>query len=148
MSRHRHVVLAVLLAAGCSAAVTQSLDPEVNYALKFSEMPLPRAEVIHSRVEREDSGWFLVFRLPPRNREWEFELVATPAWIEVLRKDFTPIDWSAVKLRSDLPPWFAPAPSAFSAFYLEGMSGLPAAHLFVESTPADPDRVRLFICRH
>jgi hypothetical protein len=140
-------LLLVLLGIGCSSTVTQSVDPDVNYALKFSEMPLPPAAVVHSRVERE-SVRFMGFPLEPQNREWEFELVATPAWIRVLQTDFTPINWADVKLRSDLPAWFAPDPRSFSAFRLKGTSGITAAQLFIETAPEHSDRVRLFLCRH
>ena len=140
-------LLVTLLASGCSTVVTQSLDPDVNYALKFSEMPLPKAVVINSRVERE-TPFFLGFRQAPRNGMWEFELVATQSWAAALRTDLIPLEWKAVHLRSDLPVWFSPNPQSFSAFYIEGTSGIVAAHLFIETAPKQQDQVRLFICRY
>lgn len=137
-----------MLASGCSTTpVEESLDPDVNYALKFSEMPLPRAEVVHSRVERER---LVVLGHPssPRNREWEFELIGTRSWIEVLKTNSLPLDWKDVELRSDLPAWFTPDPQKFTAFYFEGPSAVTLAQLFVETSPEHPDRVRVFVCRH
>ena len=136
-----------LLGPACSTTSIESLDPDVNYALKFSEMPLPRAEVIHSRVEREHTVSMGLHRAP-RNGEWEFELVATRSWVETLRTYFTPITWEEVELRPDLPPWFSPDPQRFLAFNREGTSGITAAQLFIETAPEHQDRVRLFVCRH
>ena len=140
--------LLALLVIGCSTTVTESLDPEVNYALKFSEMPRPRATVVHSRVEREQPVFLWLFPSEVRNGEWEFELIATRAWVRVLGADFTPIDWEDVKLRSDLPEWFTPDARRFSALRWSGTSDLAAAHLFIEREPKDPERVHVFLCRH
>jgi hypothetical protein len=139
--------LLALLGAGCSTTVTQSLEPDVNYDLKFSQMPLPRAEVVHSRVEREHRT-FLGFDVSPRNLEWEFELVASRSWIDALHTDFVPNDWKNVELRSNVPEWFSPDARNYSAFILEGTSGITAAQLFVETAPGNSDRIRLFLCRH
>jgi hypothetical protein len=153
----RYRVLFFTIAAVCSigapdvgaSVVTDSLDPDFNYELKFGSMPAPKPEVIHSRVEREtERRLFWIFPLPPTNREWEFELLAAPSWVEVLRKDFLPENWNALERRSGLPGWFLPSPEAFGVWYLPGTSGIHSAHIFIELEPADPDRVRVFIRRH
>ena len=132
-----------------ASVVTESLDPVVNYELKFGSMPEPKPEVVHSRVEREtDRRLFWIFPLRPVNREWEFELIAAPSWVEVLRKNFQPENWEQLEPRSGLPDWFAPSPEAFSLWYLPGTSGIHSVHLFIERERADPDRVRVFIRRH
>ena len=134
--------------AGASE-VTESLDASFNYELKFASMPEPKPEVLHSRVERETGRRFLwILPLPPRNLEWEFELVAVPSWVEVLKRDFLPTDWDKVEHRGGLPDWFSPGPETFSAWYLLGTSGIHAAHLFIEREPEDPNRIRVFIRRH
>src|SRR4030095_16942961 len=99
----------------CASVVTDSVDAKYNYELKFAAMPEPKPEVVHSRVERETDRHFLwIFPLAPRNLEWEFELVAAPSWIEVLKQGFLPDDWSQLEPRSGLPNWFLPTPEAFS----------------------------------
>jgi hypothetical protein len=132
-----------------ASVVTDSLDANFNYELKFASMPEPKPEVVHSRVEREtDRRLFWIFPLPPRNLEWEFELVATPSWIEVLKRDFLPDDWSQLEPRRGLPDWFLPTPEAFGVWYLPSTSGSHGSHLFVEREPKDSQRVRMFIRRH
>src|SRR5262245_22678449 len=132
-----------------ASTVTESLDADYNYELKFASMPEPKAEVIHSRVERETNRRLLwIFPLSPTNLEWEFELVAAPNWVEVLRRDFLPEDWNQLEPRGGLPDWFLPTPEAFSAWYLPSTSGIHASHLFIERAPNDPLRVRVFVRRH
>jgi hypothetical protein len=132
-----------------AASIIESLDPDFNYELKFSSMPEPMPEVVHSRVERETSRrLFWIIPLPPRNVEWEFELVATPSWIATLRKEFKPANWEQLEKRERLPEWFSPGPEVFSVWYLPGTSGIHAAHLFIERAPRDPSRVHVFIRRH
>jgi hypothetical protein len=154
-SRHRASILTIiaLVSPGqpeaTASTVTESLDADHNYELTFASMPEPKPEVIHSRVEREtDRRLLWILPLPPTNLEWEFELVAAPSWIEVLRQDFLPEDWGRLEPRSGLPDWFLPTPEAFSAWYLPSTSGIHASHLFIERAPKDPQRVRVFIRRH
>src|SRR5262245_15223038 len=111
-------------------------------------MPSPRPEVVHSRVEREDPVLFFGLPLPARNGEWEFELVATRSWVEVLRRDFVQIDWNEITDRPSIPSWFTPDSERFTAWSLPGTSGIPSVHLFVERDPPDPNRVLVFIRRH
>ncbi len=72
-------------------------------------MPEPKPEVVHSRVERETGRRLLwIIPLPPVNAEWEFELVATPSWVEALREGFKPEAWEQREPRGGLPEWFSP----------------------------------------
>jgi len=129
--------------------VIESFDADFNYELKFSDMPEPRPEVAHSRVERLVGRRLLwIVPLPPTNLEWEFELVAAPSWVEVLKRDFLPEEWGTVEPREGLPDWFSPNGDEFEAWYLLGTSGVHSAHLFIEREPKDPDRVRVFVRRH
>jgi hypothetical protein len=132
-----------------ASVVTESLDADFNYELKFGAMPEPKPAVVHSRVERETGRRLLwVFPLSPRNLEWEFELVAAPSWVEVLKRDFLAEDWNEVEPRGGLPDWFSPTPEGFSVWYLPSTSGIHGSHLFIERKPEDPQRVRVFIRRH
>ncbi len=137
------VVLVALLSSGCTTTMVESFDPDANYRWKFNLMPEPKAIVVNSRVEREDPAL-----LPPRNREWEFELIATPSWLEVLKLNFVEIEWSEVRYRTGIPKWFNPEQSAYTAWNLTGTSGVISAHLFVERLPQDPNEIRIFIRRH
>jgi len=137
-----------MLGSGCSSIEAISYDRAYNYENKFSLMPTPKAEVVNSRLERftktfAGKPWSTI------NGEWEFELIATQAWADKLKEYYEPAEWEQVKtwLRRDLPPWFAPDPERFVPFQMSGPS-LIAAHLFVEKTPRDPERIRLFVCRH
>jgi len=137
-----------MVSSGCSTTETVSYDHTYNYENKFGLMPTPKAEVINSRLERvtrtfSGKPWSTI------NGEWEFELIATRSWTDKLKEYYEPTDWDQVKtwLREGLPQWFAPDPEKFVPFHMPGPS-LIAAHLFVEKTPSDPDRIRLFVCRH
>src|SRR5436309_2366573 len=141
------ILLVLALGSACSSSVTESVDPEANYRWKFDDMPQPRAEVVHSRVEREQVQ-FAGLELRPRNQEWEFELLAAPNWVDVLRRNFLPLAWDKITYRPRIPSWFSPDPEHFTAWYLEGTSGIHSAHLFIEMAPADPQRVHIFIRRH
>lgn len=138
----------LLLGSGCSTTETISYDHAYNYENKFSLMPTPKAEVVNSRLERVTST-FVGKPWSTINGEWEFELIATRAWTDKIQEYYEPTDWDQVKtwLRGGLSPWFAPDPEKFVPFHMPGPSSI-AAHLFVEKTPSDPDRIRLFVCRH
>jgi hypothetical protein len=136
------------LPVACSTTVRESFDSDLNYRWKFEAMPEPRPEIVHSRVEREDPVVFLGFPLSSRNREWEFELIAAPSWGEVLQRGFAPTDWAQIVYRPGIPDWFSPDPEHFSAWYLQGSSGVHSAHLFIERFSRDPSRVRVFVRRH
>jgi len=87
---------AALFVAACSTTTTVSVDPNANYRWVFGEMPGPMPEVVHSRVDRDDPVIYLGFRMPPRNGHWEFELIASSAWLDALNPDFTHIPSSMV----------------------------------------------------
>lgn len=144
----RPILILSILWAACSTTTRVSEDPETNYAWTFAEMPAPKPEIVHSRVERQDPVVFFGFVLPPRNGEWEFELVADRSWIDALRKGFLQIPWADIRSRPNIPPWFSPDPVSFMVSYLPDGSGRPAVHLFIEKEPLDPDRIRVFIRRH
>ena len=148
ISRLAAILPLLMLGSGCSSTGTVSYDHAWNYENKFSLMPAPKAEVVNSRVERVTKT---IFGKPwsTINGEWEFELLATQAWTSVLKEDFKPAEWDEVKtwIRQDLPAWFAPDPEKYAPFQMPGPS-LIAAHLFIEKAPVDPDRIRLFVCRH
>lgn len=141
-------VLVAFMGPGCSTTLTDSYDHAYNYENKFSEMPTPRPEVVNSHVERvtktfAGKPWSTI------NGEWEFELVASRDWTNKLEEYFEPVEWEKVDdwLRRDLPPWFSPDREKYAPFQRPGPS-LISSHLFVEKAPADPERIRLFICRH
>jgi hypothetical protein len=136
------------LSSACSVTVTESVDPEANYRWRFDQVMVPKPEIVHSRVEREDPVVFFGFTLPPRNKEWEFEFIASPPWIDVVQQGFIEHDAAGVELRPTISDWFSPDPEHFSAWYLPGSSGVHSAHLFIEKAPRDPMRVRVFIRRY
>ena len=137
-------LVAALGMAACSTTTSVSVDPDANYGWVFAAMPEPRPEIVHSRVDRQDPI-FLGFREPPRNGHWEFELIASPTWLDALNPDFTQIPWSMVCERPDVPAWFDPDATEFAVWHVRGSSGVPAAYVFREIAPRDSQRVRAFI---
>jgi hypothetical protein len=73
-------------AAGCASRPrVQSVDGEVNYGYVFAGMESPRPVVVNSRVERERTS---VEGIVPVESEynglWEFEVLASRAWVDSL----------------------------------------------------------------
>jgi hypothetical protein len=136
-------VLTALLAFACETPRVVSRDPVANYRWAFAGVG-PKPGVIHSELER----------LGPDERDrystgrWAFELVASPEWIAALAggEPCVPVaDWKDIVSRNDLPEWFRPDAEHFSACYFAGPSQWPSTYLFVEKSPRDPTRLRVFV---
>jgi hypothetical protein len=141
--RARTVTTVVLLISltGCSSS-TVSVDSDANYEWVFATMPPPRPEIVRSRVERASRCCWL----EPYNGNWEFELYASPSWVQTVRADCERIEWSEVWHR-EVPDWFTPTESEYAVWRLQRTS-YPNAHLFVEREPSDSSRVHVYIRRH
>ena len=146
-----HLLIVAALLLGCAKSVTENTGAEENYEYKFSETLQPKPQVVHSRVQREASLFLGLFRVSESVRYWEFELIAAPSWIEAVRHDgFEEIAWTDVEYRDDIPEWFTPNARTFTALRLPHWGSLPnaSAHLFIESSPRDPNQVRVFMRRY
>ena len=140
---------ALILVGGCASPTTHSLDAESNYRLIFSSVKPPEPRILHSHLERYEVSIFGIHS-QPHNGNWEFELVASVAWVEAVKAEFVEIPFFKVPQNvppRPLPSWFTPNPVEFSVWQLRGGS-LPAAHLFIEKSPRLKDRIRVFIRRH
>jgi hypothetical protein len=144
MIRSACFILALLL-VGCSTPTFESFDNEANYAYVFKGMRSPIPHVIHSRVERDERRLFGI-KTSPANGNWEFEIVAPAKWVDEVKVGFSPTSFHDVPKR-DLPSWFCPHKEEFEVFRMQSAS-FPAAHLYIERRPKDPDKVRVFIRRH
>lgn len=138
-------IMATLWMAGCSTPTTESFDGEANYRHVFKDLRSPMPRVVQSRVERDDRRLFGI-RMSPTNGEWEFEIIAPSNWVSEVKVGFVPTSFATVPKR-DLPSWFCPKEEDFEIFHLQH-SSYPAAHLYVERKPKDPQRIRAFIRRH
>ena len=147
MRAHLLLIGLLLLAGGCASATTHSADPVANYKAVFGDVSAPQPTVIHSRVETEHRSILGVFPLRSQyNGNWEFELVASRAWVDQVKKGFTQIPFADVSLRQ-LPDWFSPPSCGFTAWKKQATS-YPNAHLFIERHPPCQEQIRVFICRH
>src|SRR5262249_26115360 len=95
MSRVVHAILVVplVLCAACTLHVyptVTSLDPAANYAWVFGDLPLGETTVLNSRLYRVQPDLFGI-PLGEENGNWEFELMATPAWLAVVQPNFTEV---------------------------------------------------------
>lgn len=133
------LAMAVLL-AGCATSF-ESSDPQANYHYVFSGVRAPMPRIVHSRVDRVESG----VTSASHNGLWEFEMIASPEWVEEVKKDFVPAS-SRDKSPPRLPAWFSPDEEAFETFVMQG-SSTAAAHLYVERHPKNPDEIRVFVHR-
>ena len=137
----------LVLVAGCGSPIIHSFDPQANYRHVFSNVRAPEPLIVHSHVEREQRGLPGLFALRSRyNGDWEFELLASPAWVEEVKAAFSEIQFADVWPRK-LPNWFLPDSDQFTAWKMQPTS-YPAAHLFIEKKPISQDRIRVFIRRH
>ncbi|HYG22612.1 MAG TPA: hypothetical protein VEH04_07520 [Verrucomicrobiae bacterium] len=113
----------------------------------FGDVSAPEPIIIHSDVEREHRSVLGIFPLHSQyNGDWEFELVASSAWLDQVKKGFVEIPFADVRPRQ-VPDWFSPSSDDFTAWKMQATS-YPNAHLFIEKRPSSQERMRVFIRRH
>jgi hypothetical protein len=158
MWRVQFLVVFILVVSGCaSRPPMESVDGKANYGYVFAGMTAPEPVVVNSRVEREKKS---VLGIIPLESEytglWEFELVASRAWVdELMRGATTPygmisyseISFAEVQMR-EVPGWFRPTADEFRVWKLQRQLSNPVSHLFIEKEPASAERIRVFVRRH
>ena len=143
----------VLVAGGCaSRPAVESVDGEANYGYVFAGMEAPRPVVVNSRVEREKKSALGIVPLnSERNGLWEFELLASRAWVDEVMRGAGGIPYSEITFddvgKREVPGWFRPTAEKFSAWKLQGGLSYARAHLFVEKEPESEERIRVFVRR-
>jgi hypothetical protein len=142
-----------LLVAGCaSRPEMESVDGQTNYSYVFAGMEAPRPMVVNSRVERERKS---VLGIVPLNSEynglWEFEVLASRAWVNEVMRGAGGIPYSEIAFDDagirQVPDWFRPTAEEFSAWKLQGSLSYARAHLFIERAPESEERIRVFVRR-
>jgi hypothetical protein len=138
-----------LFLGGCISPSRESTDNHANYQYVFPGIESPEPVVVHSHVERLHRAAFGVVPLSgERAGDWQFELVASPAWIVEMKAKFTPIAFpKEFADKWQLPAWFTPTGDKFSAWEISGGS-YPLVRMFVEKNPKSPENIRVFIRRH
>jgi hypothetical protein len=141
------ILSSLALVAGCASPTVHSLDSKANYGYVFGDVSAPEPAIIHSHVEREYRSVLGIFPLHSQyNGNWEFELVASSAWLDQVQKGFTEISFADVRPRQ-VPDWFLPSADDFTAWKMQATSH-PNAHLFIEKNPQSREQIRAFIRRH
>lgn len=131
--------------AGCITAERVSVDPDYNYATIFFSMRQPKPQVLNSRLDRyTTTAGFSTSR--ERNGEWEFEMLASRAWVEEVKTGFIATRFGDYQ-RKPTVAWWTPTEEKFEAYQMP-YSSYSAAHLYVEKHPKDESRIHIFIQRH
>src|SRR3954470_2775923 len=139
------VVIVVALLAGCITGERASVDSDYNYEQVFSSMRESKPEVLNSRLERyATSSGLRTSR--ERNGEWEFEILASRAWVEEAKIGFVATRFSDSFRRSAVP-WWTPTEEVFEE-YERPFSSFPPAHLYIEKHPKDESHIHIFMRRH
>lgn len=152
MKRSVLVVLVAILICGCATRPpVVSTDAKANYEHVFAGMEAPEPIVVNSRVERWKKRFFGVETKAEYNGLWEFELVASRAWVDEVKLGaggiaFSEIDFPQME-RRQWAEWFRPTADQFSAWKLQGGLSYARAHLFIENEPESEERVRVFVRR-
>ena len=137
----------LLLVGGCASPTAHSLDSKVNYSYVFGGVTAPEPIILHSHVEREHHSVLGIFPLHSQyNGNWEFELLASSAWLNQVKEGFVEIPFADVWPRQ-VPDWFLPSSEDFTAWEMRTTS-YPNAYLFIEKKPSSQERIRVFIRRH
>jgi hypothetical protein len=132
---------------GCASPTIHSLDSKANYGYVFNGVSAPEPTIIHSHVERDQRSVLGIFPLRSEsNGDWEFELVASTAWLEEVKAGCTKIQFADVSPRQ-LPDWFLPSSEEFTVCRMQATS-YPTVHLFIEKKPRSQAGIRVFIRRH
>ena len=133
-----------LFSGGCTTRPAPAIAGPELYDTIFADLKAPRPEIVHSYSEPYIPVSFGVEQTP-HIRGWAFEFIASRAWVEeMITKFITP---RFDQPRPDLPAWVAPDAEKFETLEMP-FSSFAAAHIYIEKSPADPDRVRVFIHRH
>lgn len=141
-------LLPVLLAGvfgGCVHPGSESTDSAANYAAVFKTMRQPSPIILNSRLDHYSKS-FGPWQGGERNGEWEFEILATKAWLDEVKHGFVPTTFND-GFRSPRVAWWKPDAEHFDVYHMP-YSSYSAAHLYVEKNPKDPDRIHVFIQRH
>src|SRR5262249_31109350 len=146
-----NTALALLMAAsltGCVSPSRQSTDADVNYQEVFSGVNAPKPVIVNSHVEELHRSVVGVVPISgERTGDWQFELIASPAWIAETKPRFTAIPFPQdFPDKWQLPPWFTPTPDKFTAWAITGTS-YPLVRMFIEKDPQSPQQIHIFIRR-
>jgi len=150
MKQVRIMVLASTLSTAvlaCSSPYTISTDPVVNYERVFVGVPLNDTAIVNSRLEILHRRFLRMIPMSDGNGEWEFEFLADPSWVALVRAGFEETAWPELSAAREVPSWFSPTAAAYSVWRQQPTS-YPTVHLFIERTPIDPRRIHVFIRRH
>lgn len=139
------LLVCVVLLAGCVSTDRVSNDADYNYAAVFSDMTASRPVILNSRLERYSKD-FGLWKGSERNGEWEFELLASKAWVDQAKQGFIPTTFKD-PMRWPSVAWWTPNEENFDAYRMP-YSSYSAAHFYVEKAPKDGDRIHVFIQRH
>ena len=141
------ILSSLVLVGGCALPTVHSLDSKANYGYVFGDVSAREPVIIHSHVERENRSVLGILPLHSQyNGNWEFELVASSAWLDEVRNGFIEIPFTDVRTRQ-VPDWFLPSSDDFIVLKMQATS-YPNAHLFIEKRPPSQERIRVFIRRH
>jgi hypothetical protein len=143
------VLMAILvgLAGGCASPTVHSHDAKANYRYVFGNLSAPEPTIVRSHVERESRKFPGTDSTKSEyNGNWEFELVASSAWLNEVKTGFVEIQFTEVQPR-EAPDWFRPSPGEFTVWRMQRTS-YPNAHLFIEKKPASQERIKVFMRRH
>jgi len=147
MLLHVLVLGSLVLVGGCATPITHSSDSEANYSYVFSTVDAPKPTIVQSHVERLHRSVLGIFPLAAQyNGDWEFEMLASPAWLAKAKPGFAEVPFASVQPRH-VPDWFLPSAENYTAWKMQTTS-YPNAHLFVEKNPESQEKVRVFIRRH
>jgi hypothetical protein len=147
MRLHVLVLGSLVLAGGCATPITYSSDSEANYSYVFSTVDAPKPTIVQSHVERLHRSVLGIFPLAAEyNGNWEFEMLASSAWLGKVKTGFTEVPFGSVQTRQ-VPDWFLPSAENYTARKMQTTS-YPNAHLFIEKNPGSQEKGRVFIRRH
>jgi len=139
------ILLISVFLVGCVSSERVSTDPAYNYAIIFKDMQSPMPAVVNSRLERYTKKLF-VGSGHERNGEWEFELIASQAWVDEVKRGFMATSFTDISRRPTVS-WWLPDADHFDAFHMP-YSSYSSAHLYIERNPSSSDRIHVFIQRH
>jgi len=149
----RCCLLALLTAlSACSAYVNSTPrsfledDHVANYQRVFGEPPPADVEVVNSVLVAYERRPSVV-----TTDDFEFELLATRAWIDRLIDRYYLKQWNddgdhARRQARRIRPWYAPGPVSGYELYRD-LSSIGYLHLLVDREPAG-ERLRVFVSKH
>lgn len=133
-----------LFVGGCTTRPASPISGPELYDTIFKGVKSPRPEIVHSYSEPYIPVSFGMERTK-RIHEWAFEFVASRAWVDEVKASFMQPRFD--QPRPPLPDWMAPDPEKFETLEMP-FSSFASAHIYIEKSPADPERIRVFVHRH